>query len=129
VLKLTAAGRRVLRGAVTPKLLKPALRTRRESRATHESWDGVDRSLFDALRAWRRAKAEERAVPPFVVFSDATLRDLARLRPSTTEQLPAIRGIGVKKLADYGGDLVREINDYCQQYGVAMDVDPSTVAL
>ena len=128
VLKITSAGRRVLRGEATPRLLKPALRTRSQSRAAHESWDGVDRGLFDALRAWRRAKAEERSVPPFVVFSDATLRDLSRVRPSTVDQLPAIRGIGAKKLAEYGDELIREINDYCQRFGVATDVDPNTVA-
>jgi len=123
VLALTDAGRDVLRGATTPRLLKPSTRARKDTRAAHESWDDVDRGLFDALRAWRRAEAELRAVPPFVVFSDATLRDLARARPSTIEALPTIHGIGAKKLDEYGDALIREINSYCQRYGVAMDVE------
>lgn len=125
VLALTDAGRDVLRGAATPRLLKPAARARKDTRAAQESWEGVDRGLFDTLRAWRRAEAELRAVPPFVVFSDATLRDLARARPSTTAALPAIHGIGAKKLAEYGDALIREINNYCQRYGIAMDTEAS----
>lgn len=121
VLVLTESGREVLRGAATPKLLRPVQRARKDTRAAHESWDGVDRGLFDMLRAWRRTEAEERGVPPFVVFSDATLRDLARFRPSTLDALPTIRGIGAKKLGEYGEALLREINAYCQQYGVAVD--------
>ncbi len=108
VLQLTEAGWQVLRGELTPRLLKPAGRKERQkqSRAALESWDGVDRDLFEQLRAFRRRKAEERAVPPFIVFSDATLRDLARVRPTTLDQLPSIHGIGAKKIAEYGADLL-----------------------
>ena len=90
VLRLTEAGWRVLRGELTPRLLKPAPRTRRkkemlgssvDSRAARESWEGVDRDLFEALRRYRRRKADERAVPPFIIFSDATL---ARSGPTPT---------------------------------------------
>jgi ATP-dependent DNA helicase RecQ len=111
VLQLTEAGWQVLRGERTPRLLKPAARREKErqSRAALESWDGVDRDLFERLRTFRRRKAEERGVPPFIIFSDATLRDLARVRPTTLDQLPAIHGIGAKKLAEYGAELLTEI--------------------
>jgi ATP-dependent DNA helicase RecQ len=123
VLRLTESGWRVLRGELTPQLLKPAQRTRRkkgsadsaiDSRAARESWEGVDRDLFEALRRYRRRKADERSVPPFIVFSDATLRDLARHRPSTLHQLSGIHGIGEKKLAEYGAELLAEINQYVE---------------
>jgi ATP-dependent DNA helicase RecQ len=121
VLRLTPAGWQVLRAELTPRLLKPAPRKRRKdaaidshatSRAARESWDGVDRELFEALRAFRRRKAEERGVPPFIIFSDATLRDLARVRPTTFAELPHIHGIGAKKLAEYGAELLAEISSF-----------------
>ena len=124
VLKITPAGRRVLRGEVTPRLLKPAQRPRKESRAAHDSWDGVDRDLFEVLRDWRRRQASERQIAPFIVMGDATLRDLARARPSSLHRLRAIHGIGEKKCADYGAELLAEIAAYCHRAGVSLDVDP-----
>ena len=124
VLRLTPAGWQVLRGEVTPQLLKPAKQqSKRESRATRESWEGVDRELFDLLRAYRRSQAEERGVPPYVVFSDATLRDLARRRPSNRDELLTIHGIGAKKSAEYGDDLLDEIANYCRNRGVTLDAE------
>ena len=61
-----------------------------------------DRDLFAALRALRREIAAERDVPPYVVFSDAVLRAMAREVPRTPAQLRAISGVGEKKLADFG---------------------------
>jgi ATP-dependent DNA helicase RecQ len=129
VLQLTPLGRQALRGEQTPRLLKAVARPRRDSRAAVQSWDGVDHNLFEGLRTYRRQQAEERAVPPFVVFNDATLRELARIRPTTAARLRQIHGIGEKKLAEYGFDLLQEISEYCRQHGVAMDVDhqPETV--
>jgi ATP-dependent DNA helicase RecQ len=121
VLHVSAEGRRLLRGEVTPQLLKPAGRRRRESKASVDSWDGVDRGLFDTLRAWRRRKAEERGIPPFIVFGDATLRDLARRRPSSLDRLLGIHGIGEKKSAEYGAELLDEVAAYCQQSRVRLD--------
>ncbi len=124
VLRLTPAGWQVLRGEATPQLLRPAKqKSKRESRATVESWEGVDRDLFEVLRAYRRRQAEERGVPPYVVFSDATLRDLARRRPTSHDELLAIHGIGAKKDAEYGDDLLDEITNFCRNRGVALDAE------
>jgi len=124
VLRLTLAGWQVLRGKATPQLLKPAKqKSSRESRATRESWEGVDRDLFELLRGYRRRQAEERGIPPFIVFSDATLRDLARRRPSNRNQLLAVHGIGAKKAAEYGDDLLDEIANYCRPRGVTLDAE------
>jgi hypothetical protein len=114
VLQLTELGWQVLRGEQSPRLLKPPQRKekQRQSRASAESWEGVDRDLFERLRVYRRRKAEERGVPPFIIFSDATLRDLARVRPTKLEELPSIHGIGAKKLAEYGAELVIELKEY-----------------
>ena len=58
-------------------------------------------------------------MPPYVVFSDATLRDLARRRPTTHDELLTIHGIGAKKCAEYGDDMLREIAAYGDGSGVA----------
>jgi ATP-dependent DNA helicase RecQ len=72
------------------------------SQAEVISWEGVDRGVFEALRTARRAWASERGVPPYVVFPDSTLREIARVRPSTLERLRRIRGIGDQKLQEWG---------------------------
>jgi len=60
------------------------------------------RDLFDRLRALRKSIADEREVPPYVVFSDATLRALAAERPSTPDQMLEIKGVGRRKLEMFG---------------------------
>ena len=115
VLQVTPAGKRLLRGEVTPTLLKaPDKKPKRESKVAKESWEGVDRGLFDALRALRRAKAEERGIPPFIVFGDATLRDMARRRPSGPQHLLEVHGVGERKSAEYGVEFLQAIADYCR---------------
>ncbi len=97
VLRITADGRRLLRGELTPRLLRPTKRPRRASQAARDSWEGVDQNVFEVLRQFRRDKAAERGQAPFILFSDATLRDLARHRPTTLDGLSRIRGIGEKE--------------------------------
>jgi ATP-dependent DNA helicase RecQ len=121
VLSISASGRRVLRGEETPRLLKPAVRTQKKN-IEPASWEGVDRGLFEELRSLRLRKATERGVAPFILFSDETLRDLARRRPSTRERLLEVHGIGQKKSADHGDELLREIARYCGEHGLAQDV-------
>jgi len=125
VLKVTAAGRRLLRGEETPRLLKPAAKqAAAKSAAAADSWDGVDRALFERLRELRQKEAAAQQVPAYVVFSDAALRDMARRRPSTLAGFHQIRGVGEKKLEDYGQQCVTLITDYCRERQVAMDVEP-----
>jgi ATP-dependent DNA helicase RecQ len=61
-----------------------------------------DRVLFEALRGLRRAIAEERGVPPYLVFSDASLRDMARLKPRTREAMLEVKGVGEWKYETFG---------------------------
>ena len=72
--------------------------------------DAADAALFAALRAWRRDRASEQHVPPYVIFHDATLADIARKRPKNSEDLKDVSGIGQGKLQRYGAavlELVR----------------------
>lgn len=122
MLKLNAQSLEVLRGQRDVQLLQPKKTARKRSRAEEVDWEGVDRGLFDALRQWRRKIADERSVPPFVILSDAILRDLASARPSSLGGLRTIKGIGDKKLADLGDMLLEVMVTHCQQHGLAMDV-------
>ena len=67
-----------------------------------ESWEGVDRALFDRLRELRLTLAGGRGVPPYVIFHDTTLREMARLRPSSAAALRDIYGVGQRKAEDVG---------------------------
>lgn len=61
-----------------------------------------ERDLFERLRALRKQIAEERSVPPYVVFSDATLRDLVKVRPQSLEQMLEVKGVGRRKMEMFG---------------------------
>ena len=65
-----------------------------------------DEELFERLREWRKARAEEEKVPAFVVFNDATLQLIAEVRPTSERELLAISGIGRSKLEKYGEDVL-----------------------
>src|SRR5207249_3673822 len=108
------------------RLLRPMQRQKGEraaqSKADTASWEGVDRALFDELRRLRRDLARDQAVPPYIIFSDATLRELARRRPSSRERMRAVYGVGDKKLRDWGDLFLDAIVAHCRQHDVAMDV-------
>src|SRR5205823_11968769 len=106
VLSLNPASWEVMKGQRSVRLMQPVRRAKGEKAAKSKvdttSWEGVDEELFEALRSQRRQLAEERQVPPYIIFSDATLRELARARPSTLEKMRLLYGIGDAKLRDFG---------------------------
>ena len=108
VLGLTPAGLELLKDETCADLTLARQRpprkaaSRRRSRAEAESWLDVDRSLFDRLRAVRLEIARSRGVPPYVIFHDATLREMARLRPTSLDALLAVKGVGERKAQDLG---------------------------
>lgn len=116
-LVVTAKGWNVLRGQETPRLLKPAQRPTKTSKVVTNSWEGVDKGLFEALRKLRMEIAERKRVPAFVVFGDTTLRDLARKRPANFEMLMEVKGIGEKKCKQYGMAVLSAIQEYCRSNG------------
>ncbi|HEY0156723.1 MAG TPA: DNA helicase RecQ [Thermoanaerobaculia bacterium] len=116
VLRLGARAREVLKGYAEVKLRQPAVRKRdavpaEARRERHVVDDGgpYDRDLFQALRSWRRDEAQERGVPPYVIFSDRTLRELARVRPASRYELRGVYGIGDAKLEAFGDAIIRVI--------------------
>lgn len=122
VLQITASGREVLRGKTTPQLLAPAKQAKASRGRTEANWNGVDRGLFDTLRTLRATLAAKKSAPAYVVFGDATLREMARRRPTSIEALALVRGVGTAKLRDYGPQFLEAIVTYCSQIGIATDV-------
>ena len=116
-----------MRGRENPQLLKPPEKKARAavSRAIKDSWEGVDRDLFEALKMLRRAIASKNHVPAYIIFSDAALRDMARRRPSTRVGFLQVTGVGETKSRKYGEDFLDLIKDYCVSHGLEMDVSPN----
>ncbi|MFJ2649446.1 DNA helicase RecQ [Streptomyces sp. NPDC087420] len=65
--------------------------------------------VFESLRAWRAASAKEQGVPAYVIFHDATLREIAVLSPSTLAELGTVNGVGENKLAKYGEQILETL--------------------
>jgi ATP-dependent DNA helicase RecQ len=109
-LRVTAAGWRVLRGEATTVLSRPSAPAR--AGGVPGEVEDHDPALFEALRAWRMARARELGVPPYVVFGDRTLRELARIRPTALDSLHRINGIGDRKHAEHGEALMGVLLDW-----------------
>ncbi len=68
--------------------------------------------LFEALKQWRKEKAAVEGVPPFMLFFDATLREIANVQPQTADQLLGVKGIGSAKAEKYGDGLLAIIHSF-----------------
>ena len=88
---------------------------RPSARVEAEAWRDVDRGLFEQLRDVRLQVARARGVPPYVVFHDATLREMARLKPASAHDLLAVRGVGARKAEDLGEVFLEAIRRFESQ--------------
>ena len=95
----------------------PAQTWRRRS-ATDEADTAYDPALFDKLRALRRKLAAARNVPPYVIFGDRTLRQMAYYVPQTSESLAQISGVGAVKLEQLGEEFLAEIMAYAREHEI-----------
>jgi len=118
VVILTEEGREVMKGERPARLLLPAVTAARSTvtaprpvrRAPDaDELDASGQRLFEALRAWRLGVAREAGMAPFMVASDRTLRDIARLRPRTPDELALAYGIGHHKAERYGAAVLRVV--------------------
>ncbi len=80
--------------------------------------DEFDRELFERLRVLRKRIADEENVPPYVVFPDTTLKQMATQYPTTWSSLKQIEGVGEVKLHRYGPRFMKTIVGYCQQFNI-----------
>ncbi|MDR2261310.1 MAG: DNA helicase RecQ [Azoarcus sp.] len=114
-LALTEAARPLLRGETGFLLRLPPEKTRkgksRRSASLQDIPGGVPTTLFERLRAWRIATAQAHNTAAYVIFHDATLRDIAITRPTTLDDLRKISGIGDRKLEAYGKEIIGIVAD------------------
>ncbi|WP_448662683.1 DNA helicase RecQ [Sphingomonas sp. CJ20] len=106
--------RPILKGEATLRLVQPPKRERRSRRggpATGGGANPVGHPLFEALRAKRREIAQETGLPPYVIFHDSVLRDMAMTRPASLDALGELSGVGTRKLEAYGSAFLQVIRE------------------
>jgi ATP-dependent DNA helicase RecQ len=104
-LRLSDSCRPLLRGEVSLQLrrdLKPQQSAKASGSAARQLVRGDEREQWEALRALRKRLAEEHAVPPYVIFPDATLLEMLRSKPTTMAEMARVSGVGARKLERYG---------------------------
>ncbi|QDU91650.1 ATP-dependent DNA helicase RecQ [Pirellulimonas nuda] len=128
-LAITATGWSLLKGEASPRLARPAVKkAARRAASGGAELSPVDQGLFEALRALRMQFARERGAPPYVIFGDAALQDMARQRPGSLEAFAEVKGVGQKKLDDFGDAFVEAIVAYCSEQGLPVEVEGSAPA-
>ena len=123
VLNVTAKGYAVLKNKETPRLLKPAQKPAKISKTARDSWEGVDKDLFETLRKLRAKIAGKKRIPAYIVFGDASLRDMARKRPSYIDKFLEVKGVGEKKCKQYGEIFMKAITEYCRENSFDTNLD------
>lgn len=114
-LSLTEQSKPVLKGEQVVMLRKDTkVKSVSATRPQEETLPPEAQACFDRLRAWRAQTAKEHEVPPYIIFNNATLKEVALLRPATLHELGRISGIGTKKLASYGAELLACLDEYEQ---------------
>jgi ATP-dependent DNA helicase RecQ len=110
-LEFGPGARGLLKGGERLSLVVPPKRERRRRGQPAVAGDPADNPLFEALRARRRDLAKEAGVPPYVIFHDSVLRDMAARRPAGRAELSLLTGIGARKLDAYGDAFLDVIRD------------------
>jgi len=111
VLKLTEQARPLLRGEETLELPVPRLRVKavKKPKKSRGPVGDYDQALFERLRARRKQIADGQGIPPYMVFSDATLAEMAAVVPQTANELLQINGVGLTKLERFGAEFLEEL--------------------
>jgi len=116
VLKLSEAARPLLRGEQTLSMAKPRAKVATLPKAVRRKVGDLEynQELFARLRVVRKALADAAGVPPFVIFSDVALAEMAALLPTDNEAFLRIHGVGAHKLERYGADFLGAIQEFCE---------------
>ncbi|KAF7768813.1 ATP-dependent DNA helicase RecQ [Pseudoalteromonas citrea] len=110
-LKLTEAARSVLKGDYALQLAEPRLQAKHVYQDKLAQFN-YDKKLFAKLRSLRKQLADEDDVPPYVVFNDKTLAEMAQLTPTTDGEFLSVSGVGFTKLSKYGAPFMQLIRNY-----------------
>ncbi|MDQ6786186.1 MAG: DNA helicase RecQ [Acidobacteriota bacterium] len=111
---LTDKSEAVLRGNERVELIKVTIKEDKKTSLVSEVSHPYIKDLFDELKRARTAFAKSENVPPYVVFSDATLVEMATYLPQNEAEMRKISGVGELKFQKYGADFMQEIKNYCQ---------------
>ncbi|MEP6705068.1 MAG: RecQ family ATP-dependent DNA helicase, partial [Acidobacteriota bacterium] len=123
VITLTEKSNDVLAGNVTVELIKVAEKEEKKRKLVAETAVPYIQELFDQLRAVRKRLATAENVPPYIVFSDATLTEMAAYLPHNDWELRKISGVGDLKFEKYGSAFLQPIRDYCLNNGLVSRMD------
>jgi ATP-dependent DNA helicase RecQ len=126
VIILTEKSRDVLRGNEKVELIKVTVKEDKKPSLVAETAHEYFKDLFDELRRIRADFARSENVPPYVVFSDATLVEMATYLPLTPAEMRKISGVGELKLEKYGADFLEVIKNYCSECDLASRIDLKT---
>ncbi len=126
VLETTPEGRAWLKDRKPITLTKPMQVA--PAKVSHAGEIECDEALFEKLRALRKRLADERSVPPYIIFSDVALRQMARLYPVNEGEFVRISGVGERKLAEFGKTFMGEIARYLETYSRQIFADESFTA-
>ncbi len=114
---LTEKSEDVLRGRVKVELFKTAEKEEKKSSLVSDVSHPYEKDLFNELKNLRTEFARNEGVPPYVVFSDATLIEMATYLPQNTDEMLKISGVGDVKMDKYGLDFLRTVKDFCLERG------------
>ena len=92
----------------------------KKSKESHEKYD-YDKELFDLLKELRKEKANERGIPPYMVFADRTLIEMATWYPVSRETMLKVHGMGQAKMSNYGQEFLTTIMEYCDKNDISGD--------
>lgn len=126
ILKLTANSSEILKGQAKVFHKKDLVDKNRQSGRTSRSAassavEDYNEELFEILRGVRAGISKEKGVPPFIIFHDASLKEMAAYYPKTKDELLEIKGVGLKKYENYGGLFLNEIKSYCEEKDIKSD--------
>jgi ATP-dependent DNA helicase RecQ len=116
IVEITASGLDALRSRKIIRLTRPLVRPKSKRSARRNGEIECDEILFGRLRELRKQFADKRGVPAYVIFGDATLREMARRYPATKEAMSAVFGVGERKLLEFGEAFAAEIAAHLNAY-------------
>lgn len=123
ILKLTAAAREILSGKIKFYHKKDLLHRSETSKegdglSPNQINENVDKELFERLRQLRQTIAKEKDLPPYIIFHDSSLKEMAAYMPQNQEEFFKIKGVGKKKYDSYGKEFINLINEYIVEEGL-----------